>query len=725
MPKSRPDDRFDDDPYPERPRILFIGHPSSTHTHSWVDNVSGSFNVRLFGLPTGYPPSNWPVRTYVTFIHLPEGLNPDTRRWLHPTPEDIRLQQTAHPSFVAPAASYQEWLVKIIEEWQPHVVHTFGLDPASFLLCAIKDSHDLPSSFTWVVQARGGPDLALNRLLSQYSLKITDVLRNCDQFIADNAQNYEYARELGLDQRKVSSLGVVPGTGGIDVDKLSSMWSGPTSKRERIILWPKAYEGPQSKALPVFEAIRLSWDRIAPCTILMTAAIQEEIYQWYQTLPEKIRKSCSLTDRIPRSEIFRVMVKSRVVLSPSLLDGIPNLLYEAMATGSFPIFSPLETIVDIVESEKNLLYARNLYPEEIAHALDRAMNDDPLVDAAALHNMNLVKERADRRLIVPKIISYYERISGRERDEEQARRCVREQLSSEGRPPATDVAPPCDQALSDDRQEAMLLCRAVEMKNGRALEVVDRVLELHDSKISGIFLKGMSLNDPQVLGLLDRALSLGNPQVFASLDRALGLNDRAVFGVLDRAVSLNDPRVFALFDRAVNLNDRRLFDSIDRAISLNDPRVYMLLDRAMSLNSPHVVDLLDRAIERHDADMFGLLDRATGVDSRVPCGLLDRAAALHDPGVLELLDKAIELNDADMFALLDRATVVNNSVLFGLLNRALVLPDARFHGLLKMAAALNDPWVFRLMTNKHGFFPAKVLVAFHVLMRRWGIGKGL
>jgi hypothetical protein len=59
--------RFDDDPHPGRPRILFIGHAESTHAHAWIDLLAGAdLQRRMFALPGGVPPDSWEVRTYVS-----------------------------------------------------------------------------------------------------------------------------------------------------------------------------------------------------------------------------------------------------------------------------------------------------------------------------------------------------------------------------------------------------------------------------------------------------------------------------------------------------------------------------------------------------------------------------------------------------------------------------------------------------------------------------------
>jgi trehalose utilization protein len=66
-----------------------------------------------------------------------------------------------------------------------------------------------------------------------------------------------------------------------------------------------------------------------------------------------------------------------------------------------------------MEEEENVLFARNLYPEEIANALVRAMNDDNLVDSTAKNNLEKVYRLADRKVIKQIVSSYYKKICGK------------------------------------------------------------------------------------------------------------------------------------------------------------------------------------------------------------------------------------------------------------------------------------------------------------------------
>jgi uncharacterized protein (DUF2336 family) len=78
-----------------------------------------------------------------------------------------------------------------------------------------------------------------------------------------------------------------------------------------------------------------------------------------------------------------------------------------MALGAFPIVSPLDTLTPVVNDPENILFARNLYPNELAAALEWAMTDDDLVDGAAQANLALVSRIANRSIIRPKLIAYY------------------------------------------------------------------------------------------------------------------------------------------------------------------------------------------------------------------------------------------------------------------------------------------------------------------------------
>ena len=396
-------DAFEIDPYPGKPKILFIGLANSTHTHAWIDLLAGTeLNVRLFAMPHESDPPAALIRTYLSVLatEVPNGLH----KYCEKEPIDP-----------------YKWLAAIIKDWHPDIIHTLGLFDlqGGLLYHTVRQRFGLAGIGKWVLQLRGGSDIALRKYNPESAKQILEILSECDAVITDNYVNINYINGLGLGD-KVASIAPVPGTGGLDTNVEIENIVLP-SKKERLILWPKAYESPWSKALPVMEAFGLAWNAIKPCEIYITASTPET-ETWFWTLPEEIRKHCSIRPRVPRNELLELMRRARVLLVPSLVDGVPNSLYEAMINGTFPIVSPLDTIKPVVENETNVLFARNLYPEEISRALVRAMSDDILVDEAAKNNLRLVKRIASRQEISKRVVAYYNDMAG----------CYRKEYSQSG-----------------------------------------------------------------------------------------------------------------------------------------------------------------------------------------------------------------------------------------------------------------------------------------------------
>jgi hypothetical protein len=372
--------------------------------------TDAKFNVRLFAMPTSVPPADFAVKTYVTaYFHEP--LDNDRYAALFPTTAIARFAKRSSARLHG-AARIEElterWLAKTIQKWQPDIVHTLGVDPCGDFFFSVRQRYNLDGP-RWVLQTRGGSDLALTHLDPQRSEGLSNMMKGCDQLLSDNATSYQIARQLGIQETQIAQIGAVPGTGGIDIAALAKHWHGLPSSRNVIVV-PKSYECPWSKMLPVYEAIKLCWEKIQPCEIYFFA-MNPEAMSWYRLLPASIRDKCRAYERVPRPKVLETMTEARVMLAPSLVDGVPNSLYEAMAAGAFPIVSPIESIKSVVTEDRNVLFARNLYPDEIADRLQRAMTDDTLVDDAAQRNLKLVRQLANRDAIKRRVIEFYESLA--------------------------------------------------------------------------------------------------------------------------------------------------------------------------------------------------------------------------------------------------------------------------------------------------------------------------
>jgi hypothetical protein len=395
------------DPFPGRPKVLFIGLAHSSHTHAWINLLeNAALNIRLFAVPGTFPPDDCYVRTYVpAFVPVK---NPAKQVSLYvPGVKWLSKRVLRRLGLGRRILLEQEWLATIIGRWKPDIIHTLGLDPAGHFYFQARNEFKLAGIGTWVLQLRGGSDLTLTRFDPALAPHIAEVLRACDQLLSDNRRNFDYAREMGIREEQIAPIAPMPGTGGVDVASLSQAWAGPPSQR-RMILWPKAYTSTWSVALPVLEALKLCWAHLPSCELYMLA-MTPDVHMWYNALPKEIRDHSYAEERISRQRVLDLMVRARVMLAPSLVDGTPNTMFEAMASGAFPILSPLETITRWWSMSAIRLH--EIFTPEIADALVRAMTDDALVDSAAERNLELVRRVADRATIGPRVIAYYETLA--------------------------------------------------------------------------------------------------------------------------------------------------------------------------------------------------------------------------------------------------------------------------------------------------------------------------
>jgi len=385
----------------KKKKILIIALAQSSHTHAWVDLISQkNFEVRLFGIKNSRPHQSFNNYYYCLQENFPFiNQKPSRLEWFNKMRRFIFYFDYFNNYFFE-----NWWLSRIIKKWQPDIIHTLGIDPAGFRFLDIWES--IPNKkIQWVVTIRGGSDLELERFDQKKQLLFKKIFKQCSYVLADNKITYKYAFDLGLSEDKKPDWEFIPGTGGMDIAKLSRLRKNKTTQ-SRIILWPKACEATYSKGLPVLEAIKNVWSKIKPCQIIMTA-VDSDFEKWIEAiLPEEIRENIKISNRVPRQELLKTMAQSRIILLPSLVDGIPNSLYEAMATQTFPIVSPLKTIKTVI-GDKNVLFARNLYPSEIAMALDKAMNDDKLVTKTIKNNLLLVSSIANRKKISQNVNKFY------------------------------------------------------------------------------------------------------------------------------------------------------------------------------------------------------------------------------------------------------------------------------------------------------------------------------
>ena len=128
-------------------------------------------------------------------------------------------------------------------------------------------------------------------------------------------------------------------------------------------------------------------------------------------MPGWLQERVHCHDMLPQDELFAQMGQARVVIAPSLIDGTPNVMLEAMAAGALPILSPIDSIQEWITDGQNGLLAHALYPDQVAAAVRRGLLDDELFAKAQRLNWEIVCQRADRREVRQEVLEYYLNLS--------------------------------------------------------------------------------------------------------------------------------------------------------------------------------------------------------------------------------------------------------------------------------------------------------------------------
>lgn len=388
-------------------RILFVGELYSSHALSWIDLLrpfADRFAIR--GASIGPAGDAWfPVSTapFAGNSVLAKGYRFFCRRryaaWCAPF--------TALYGY-GPFAAHVAVLASAIRTFRPHIVHTFGFTPGALLFGAVPAPYRRGAR--WVLHTWGGSDVAFRQTDPAWQNMYRRLIPQADVVLGDNEEIFDIFEELGAPAKRCGALAHVPGTGGVRLSDFEPVT--PIENRERLLLWNKAYESQWSKGVSVVEGVRLAWDRIAPLQCVFTAADQE-IRDHIRLLPEHIRSHITVHDRIPRDEMLALMRRASVVLAPSLVDGTPNTLFEAMAAGAVPIVSPLVSFSSGFMEGENVFYARNLYPNEIADALVKAFTSGN-VSRMVQANREKVAQMADRNEIAPAAAALYGELANKQ-----------------------------------------------------------------------------------------------------------------------------------------------------------------------------------------------------------------------------------------------------------------------------------------------------------------------
>jgi len=298
--------------------------------------------------------------------------------------------------FTLSAATRQ--LKPLIEQIKPDLVHAMRIPFEGMLASGAVEQPNRLLISVWgndfTLHARSTP---LMRRFTQLALERADALH------ADCRRDIRLAGSEGFDAHKPSI--VLPGAGGVQMD----LFFPPVSSNQSpVIINPRGFRAYiNNKAF--FHAIPLIRDKF-PEALFLCPAMENEPQAWKWIKKLEIEECVRLLPHQTRVQMADLFRQSRVALSPSLHDGTPNTLLEAMACGCFPIAGDLESIREWIIPDENGLLLNPNSPDDIARAVIKALSQNELQRKAREINLELISRRADHTLVMQSATEFYQRL---------------------------------------------------------------------------------------------------------------------------------------------------------------------------------------------------------------------------------------------------------------------------------------------------------------------------
>ncbi len=391
------------------PRILFVCQANNIHSQNWINLLEDStfqvnvFSTRISQVDFGWDPS-WKYKTFIT-IHpgKKKDMNADIS-FLLPGGRMGGISKLVNEKFNLE----KFYLIQLINRWKPHIVHSLGLDKAGKIAQIALQNLGGSVKPKWVASSYGN-DISLDLFDLDRAKNIRLILANCDGFIADCEQDRKLALANGLAQNKLVLDHSIPAPGGLDLSFFNHLRQ--ENLLRKVILVPKAFERENhNRTLVVLEALKILGEELLQNYEIHFNMVSREVSNHLRQMPAWLQSMIQTHKRLPQIELFHLMARSRVVIAPSLIDGTPVVMLEAMAAGALPLMSPIDSIQEWITDGKNGLLAHALYPDQIAVALKRSLQDDVLFETAKHINWQIISQRADRSKIRSEIINYYQQL---------------------------------------------------------------------------------------------------------------------------------------------------------------------------------------------------------------------------------------------------------------------------------------------------------------------------
>lgn len=405
------------------PRILYIVDYRSEIARGWISHVASLGNavgvVSTFPAAAAEDPSVSVTTVDLGFSRLvglrsevgaaPPGVG---RRLAARGVSSVavrRLWHATNSSFMAlETRRHSRTIQAVVEEFDPDVIHAMRI-PYEAVLASSLDTRIPRIVSTW------GNDLTLWASRRRRMAAITHkVLARADALHCDCERDIVLARQRGFPRSRPTI--VLPGGGGVD---RSRFHPGPPDRTVLDRLGIPSDRPVVVNPRGIREYVRNDTFVDAWGLVLQSHPTAFAVCVGMAGNPQITRASqvpgfagsMRLLPHLSPEDLAEVFRVAQLSVSPSVHDGTPNTLLEAMASGCLPVAGDLDSIREWVTDGRNGLLFDSTDAKSIARAISAGLSDGPLRAAASAVNLDTVARRADRSAVMDVAMEFYAEVA--------------------------------------------------------------------------------------------------------------------------------------------------------------------------------------------------------------------------------------------------------------------------------------------------------------------------
>ncbi|MGB8704892.1 MAG: glycosyltransferase family 4 protein, partial [Gillisia sp.] len=284
---------------------------------------------------------------------------------------------------------------------KPDIVHSFALYVSCTPIISVMEKYP---GLKWILSTWGS-DLFYFQNSNRYLKDIQRVLPRIDFLFTDCRRDYELAKKYGFQGK---FLGVFPGGGGYDLEKMNSL-KIPFEERSLILI--KGYQGRSGRAIPVLEAVGYLREELK-CYKIVIFGADKETKDYVEENSFRAWPNIEVQGKIPQEQLWELMGQAKVYVGNSNSDGIPNTLLEALCLDAFPVQSnPGRVTEEIIQHRVNGILIGDCEDRtEIMEAIKEALNTVSL--STGLSANSEFKQSLDYDGLRRRVISRYTQALG-------------------------------------------------------------------------------------------------------------------------------------------------------------------------------------------------------------------------------------------------------------------------------------------------------------------------